>query len=586
MRQLYPNVRRIIFLILLTGNVSFLSAQDIPGASPSVQTAPAGTLVIAMDNTNQATSSINVASGTYFFNLKAYGLAVLFRNAGINLRWIINTGKAKDGIDFSATAERMYPSYVAAQSLDFRAGPFLIFPSDTLGADYLINWFNYSHPDSSKVKVYRLTQDVDVDVRYTLNTPPRIAILHDSCDIHQNFMGMASVPTVNFECVATASGLISGCYTMVTMPHMSVSDVGSTDEDSVYNFVMAGGNMLAECESVNSFESISRYQSITGVLDEPAVGDGFGNLNNFNNTGNVYYDNPDMAYAQYEGAFRPRVRGAFQMWRYMSATTNNFYSVTSCKRAPADDLYYVATASKLRSGLGGMSFLLGNHEYYTFECKTCASGSAQSVQEINGIRMYLNAIMVPTEIIPCVILDVKLGDFTAIKQRNETVLLKWNTHSENDNSYFLIEHSVDGKIFTGIGKRLSNGNTSSGHSYNYTHANPVSGTNFYRLKMVDLNGKAEYSSVRRVVFGKDNYSITIFPNPAKNKATLMLDAKDGEELFVKVFDGAGRMVKQQIVIVKNQQSELKLEGLQTGVYAVIAVNKNGEQFKTKLMITQ
>ena len=70
MRQLYPKLRRVIFLILLIGNVSFLSAQDIPGAAPSLQTAPAGTLVIAMDHTNQATSTINAASGTYLFNLK------------------------------------------------------------------------------------------------------------------------------------------------------------------------------------------------------------------------------------------------------------------------------------------------------------------------------------------------------------------------------------------------------------------------------------------------------------------------------------------------------------------------------------
>src|SRR5688572_6984761 len=230
MRTKYCFVQRIIIIfILLTGKIFLLSAQDIPGASPSLQTAPAGTLVIAMDNTNQATSTINAATGTYFFNLKAYGLAVLFRNAGINLRWIINSGKAQDGIDFSATAERMYPSYVASQTLDFRAGPFLIFPSDTLGADYLINWFNYSHPDSCKVKVYRLTQDVDVDVRYTMFTPPRVGILHDSCDIHQNFMGMASVPTVNYNCVANASGLISGCYTMVTMPHMISGDLNTWD---------------------------------------------------------------------------------------------------------------------------------------------------------------------------------------------------------------------------------------------------------------------------------------------------------------------------------------------------------------------
>ena len=577
MRQLYPNLRRVIFLILLIGNVSFLSAQDIPGASPSLQTAPAGTLVIAMDNTNQATSVINAATGTYLFNLRAYGLVTLFRNAGIYVKWVINTGKAKDGIDFTGIAERLYPSYVAPQSLDFRAGPFLIFPSDSVGADYLIQWFNYVWPDSAKVKVYRLTADVDVDVRYTLTNPPRIALLHDSCDIHRNFLEIASMPTANYDCLPNASGLITGCYSIVTIPHSVSTDLAAFDSDSIYNFVMAGGNMLAGCEGIETFEGLRRYQSTAGTITK-GVGNGHNN--------NVFYDNVDMAYAQFQGTYRPRTRGALQVWRYNSATTNNFYPVVRSRPTAAGIDHYAAGVSKMTSDLGSLVFYHGNHEFFTRDCHTCVSTDVFNEQEINGIRLYLNAVQIPTKIIPCVILDVKLGTFTATKQRDETVLLNWNTFSENDNNYFIIEHSIDGKNFTGIAKRLSNGNTSSGYNYDYIHTTPVNGTNFYRLKMVDVNGRAEYSSIRRVIFGKDNYSITIFPNPAKNKATLMLDAKDGEELFIKLVDGAGRMAKQQIVIVRNQQSELNLEGVQSGVFVVIATNREGRQFKTKLMISQ
>ena len=564
-------------MILLIGNVSSLSAQDIPGASPALETAPAGTLVIAMDNINQATSVINAATGTYLFNLRAYGLVTLFRNAGIYVKWVINTGKAKDGIDFTGIAERLYPSYVAPQSLDFSAGPFLIFPSDSVGADYLIQWFNYVWPDSAKVKVYRLTADVDVDVRYTLTNPPRIALLHDSCDIHKNFMEIASMPTANYDCLPNASGIITGCYTIVTIPHSVSTDLAAFDSDSIYNFVMAGGNMLAGCEGIETFEGLRRYQSTAGTITK-GVGNGHNN--------NVFYDNVNMAYAQFQGTYRPRTRGALQVWRYNSATTNNFYPVVRSRPTANGIDHYAAGVSKMTSDLGSLVFYHGNHEFFTRDCHTCVSTDVFNEQEINGIRLYLNAVQMPTKIIPCVILDVKLGAFTATKQRDETVLLNWNTFSENDNNYFVIEHSVDGKNFTGIAKRLSNGNTSSGYNYDYIHTTPVSGANFYRLKMVDVNGRAEYSSIRRVILGKDNYSITIFPNPAKNKATLMLDAKDGEALFIKLIDGAGRMAKQQFVIVRNQQSELNLEGVQSGVFVVIATNRDGRQFKTKLMISQ
>jgi len=585
MRELYPNVRQTLLLILFLANSFYLSAQDVPGASANLETAPAGTLVIAMDNTNQATSTINTASGTYLFNLKAYGLVTLLRNAGIYVKWVINTGKAKDGIDFTATAERLYPSYVAPQSLNFKAGPFVIFPSDSVGAEYLVQWFNYSQPDSCKVKVYRTTADATVDVRYTFTNPPRVALVHDSCDIHRNFLEMASTPTVNYDCLSNAAGLIMGCYTIVTEPHIATNELDTYTRDSVYNFVVtAGGNFLAECEGIETFEALSRYQSSTGSLDEPANGDGFGNLNNFNN--NVYYDNPDMAYAQYEGIFRPRTRGAFQMWRYNSAPANNWYSVTSCKRAPADDYYYVATASKLTGDLGSMVFYLGNHEYYTYDCHTCTAANLINEAEINGIRLYLNAVQIPTKVIPCVVLDVKLGEFTATKQNDKTVLLRWITYSESDNNFFVIEHSTDAKNFSSIGKVMSNGNTNLGYSYNFTHQTPASGVNYYRLRMVDINGRAGYSAVRRAIFGSNNNDLAVFPNPAKDKATLMLDAKDGDQLSIKILDASARLVKQQRIAVRNQQAELRLEGLHRGIYVVVATAENGEQFKTKLMINQ
>ncbi|HET9745123.1 MAG TPA: T9SS type A sorting domain-containing protein [Chitinophagaceae bacterium] len=581
MRHLYPKLLRLGILALLTGNVLQLIAQDLPGAAANLQTAPAGTIVIAMDNTNQATSTINPSSGTYLFNLKAYGLVTLLRNAGIYVKWVINTGKAKDGIDFTATAERLYPSYEAPQSLDFRAGPFVVFPSDSLGIDYLVQWFNYSLPDSCKVKVYRTTADVSVDVRYTLSNPPRIALVHDSCDIHRNFLEMASTPTVNYDCLSNASGLIYGCYTIVTEPHVSTTALDAYTRDSIYNFVVsAGGNFLSECEGIETFEGLSRYQSSVGSVIEPVGGGGANSLNNFNN--NVYYDNPDMAFGQYEGIFRPRTRGAFQMWRYGSPNTNNFYSVTSCRRFASDDLYYVATASKLTGDLGSMVFYLGNHEYYTYDCHTCTAGNAINEAEINGIRLYLNAVQIPTKIIPCVVLDVTLRDFTARRQANETVLLQWNTVSEINNDFFIIEHSTDGKNFSGIGKQFSNGNT--GYSYSFNHTDPGTGVNYYRLRSVDKSGRAEYSSIRKVTFGKNKPVLTMFPNPAKNKTTLMLDVKDGQKLYVKLIDGSGRTVKQQSLSVRSQLAELNIDDVHSGMYVLIAVSEEGDQFKSKLVI--
>src|SRR5688572_15679035 len=274
MTLILPYRRRLLLLAIACASIVFeVRGQapqhpDLPIATENLVTAPAGTFVIAMDRTNQATSP---ASGTTFFNLKAYGFAIFLLDLDVKLRWVIKTNKAKDEIDFSAIVQQQQ-SNDPPQLRNFSAGPLLIFPSD-VSVEWMWNylaWFNVWQPDSSKVKVYRLVYDTQVDVRYTLAQRPRAALLHDSCDIHRNFMEMASVPEINYDCLPDASTLRYGCYTIATEPHIedssSVNGVTAADADSIYNFVMAGGNFLAECEGVKTFENWKKYQSVTGDI--------------------------------------------------------------------------------------------------------------------------------------------------------------------------------------------------------------------------------------------------------------------------------------------------------------------------------
>lgn len=64
----------------------------------------------------------------------------------------------------------------------------------------------------------------------------------------------------------------------------------------------------------------------------------------------------------------------------------------------------------------------------------------------------------------------------------------------------------------------------------------------------------------------------------------MLDVKDGQKMNVKLIDGAGRTVKQQNLTVKNQLAEFNIEDVQSGMYVIVAVTDDGDQFKNKLVI--
>src|SRR6478735_2020958 len=128
---------KAVFTILCCFFLLLLRAQntDLPGPTPNLQTLPSGSYVIAMDNILQLNSAGN-------FNLKAYGLVVYLLNNNVKVRWAIKAGKAKDGIDFTGTAETIKPTLVAGGAAkNFKAGPFVIFAADTTGVASLIDAF-------------------------------------------------------------------------------------------------------------------------------------------------------------------------------------------------------------------------------------------------------------------------------------------------------------------------------------------------------------------------------------------------------------------------------------------------------------
>ncbi|HEX5653876.1 MAG TPA: T9SS type A sorting domain-containing protein [Chitinophagaceae bacterium] len=580
MKQLVPVSFLLQFLLFAT-IPSTVRAQDLPGAPSNWQTAPAGTLVIAMDNVNQACSV--PTGGTYLFNLKSYGLAVFLLDVNYKLQWAIRSGKTKDAVDFSAIAERVLPNYTAATSYDFQAGPILIFPQDTAGANYAIRVFNSALPDSCKVKVYKLTADALVDVRYTLTRPPKAALFNDSCDIHRNFMEMASVPTMNYDCVPNALTLRSGCYTIATDPHTVPGQLSPYDADSIYNFVMAGGNFLAECEGVKTFETLKQYQSVTGVLVDPPSPQSA----QYNN--NVMYDNADMAFAQYQGIYRPWTRGAVKLWTYASANTNNFYSVVRCRRNADINYQFGATVSKLTADTGSVVFYLGNHEFFTHDCHTCVGGAANSEAEVNGIRMYLNAVLVPSKFLNCVnVYDIPLavimGDFTATKRSTGGALLKWTSLTERDHSRYFIEHSADGKNYKTVGEIAGKGDSEIGYAYEFFHKETNKGINYYRLRLSSNGGKQTFSEVRKLLFGGNDQLLNIFPNPATGMTSLLIDSRDGDKIQVRVYDLAGREVLQTGCTVQGQKTELNIDKLVRGLYSIIVTTENGMQHRGRLIV--
>lgn len=109
-------------------------------------------------------------------------------------------------------------------------------------------------------------------------------------------------------------------------------------------------------------------------------------------------------------------------------------------------------------------------------------------------------------------LSMEWLDFTAT-QKDESILLNWQTANEKDNAYFIVQKSLDGIYFEKMG-RVEAKNNESVQNYNFMDDAPVAGYNYYRLQQVGIDGKSSNSKIALLYFEKSDVSeVQVFPNP-------------------------------------------------------------------------
>ena len=328
---------------------------------PVMETLPAGTLIIPMDNSLQATGGQ--------FNLRAYGLVVYLLHAEIPLKWIISPTKGKDGTDLTASARLKAPTTGSYASRSFKAGPIAIYPGFESQAMTVINNFNAG---GTNVNVYELQfETMNVPVYTDITHKPKVAVLDDGgkASIHSNILDAAGLTEGTHYETTTADALTDqSCFTVATEPHSEFDD--ATKVTNVKNFVQNGGNFLAQCAAGRSYQG-----NATAIFQ----GNGFVDETEFTT---FAYDNFSEPFAQFQGVLANE-GGSLQDFGFNTDPSGGTRIVYN----PSDpDQYkaYVARLSGVTTPTGGYAHFLGSHDY-----------SGNDVGHLNGQRMLMNAVIRP-----------------------------------------------------------------------------------------------------------------------------------------------------------------------------------------------
>jgi Secretion system C-terminal sorting domain len=155
---------------------------------------------------------------------------------------------------------------------------------------------------------------------------------------------------------------------------------------------------------------------------------------------------------------------------------------------------------------------------------------------------------------------------------------KWKAINETGFSHFEVEKSSNLKEFYSIAKIA--GGVESGN-YKAFDNTEVVGLNYYRLKMVDLDGTVEYSktiSVRNTVF---EYALHVYPNPVQN-LTFTFETI-GTLKNVVISNSIGKIIKVNTISTDGQFKITMPSESASGIY-LLQVETDKGKFTKRVMI--
>ncbi|HVY76844.1 MAG TPA: T9SS type A sorting domain-containing protein [Puia sp.] len=142
-------------------------------------------------------------------------------------------------------------------------------------------------------------------------------------------------------------------------------------------------------------------------------------------------------------------------------------------------------------------------------------------------------------------LPVSLVQFLGSKNADGSVKLSWSTAQEVNAGSFEVERSADQGSWDAIGTVKAKGNSSITTNYTYIDQFPLAGNNYYRLKMVDLDGRFKYSNTVLVSSAKDTRPLVVYQNPWVDQIRVKVNVNKAQTLTLTVSDMIGKTYLKQ-----------------------------------------
>ncbi len=187
--------------------------------------------------------------------------------------------------------------------------------------------------------------------------------------------------------------------------------------------------------------------------------------------------------------------------------------------------------------------------------------------------------------------DVSIVSFSA-REKDYKVLLTWETANETNNFAFEVQRSSDKKYFQKIGFVPAKKEQAK-NKYIFVDEQPKSGTIFYRLRQISLEGTSQYTTLVQIscALPKSIFLNQNFPNPFNSTTQVKYGLTVQGKINIVIYNSLGQKIKS---LVNTEQQPNKYivswngkddagQNVPSGVY-ILSVQMDDLSSKIKMLL--
>ncbi|MDR0793626.1 MAG: T9SS type A sorting domain-containing protein [Chitinophagaceae bacterium] len=176
-------------------------------------------------------------------------------------------------------------------------------------------------------------------------------------------------------------------------------------------------------------------------------------------------------------------------------------------------------------------------------------------------------------------LPVTLNSFAGTLDNQNHCVLNWSVGTENNLSSYEVERSYDNVSFTSAGTVPATGKS----AYSFTDPAQALSSNYYRLKMVNIDGTFTYSATVSIA-GNPAEFVKLLGNPVTNQISLLINNNANDNVNATFTGMNGQVIKQWNLGKARGNVTLSLSNtsVASGVY-ILTVTVGNQKVNLKVM---